>query len=163
MPQPAAARLPAYYTVVQHHPSPSQRYYARCLGRNKEHYAPCFSVPGGAAHGMHAHLGLGPTRLLGSASVAGTSSMQWRRAEGRACMRSCGRARWGIRSLGTEGGSMGFARDRWPSSSQGKFRLWKNFKPMNSATFVLFVKYCSIMDQLGSKDSSRDFSTKLCN
>jgi hypothetical protein len=37
------------------------------------------------------------------------------------------------------------------------FRLWKNFKPMNSTIFVLFGKYCPIMDQLGSKDSSRDF------
>jgi hypothetical protein len=29
--------------------------------------------------------------------------------------------------------------------------------PMNSTIFVLFGKYCPIMDQLGSKDSSRDF------
>jgi hypothetical protein len=36
------------------------------------------------------------------------------------------------------------------------FRLGKNFKPMNSTTFVLFDKYCPIVDQLGSKDSSRD-------
>jgi hypothetical protein len=28
---------------------------------------------------------------------------------------------------------------------------------MNSITFVLFGKYCLIVDQLGSKDSSRDF------
>jgi hypothetical protein len=28
---------------------------------------------------------------------------------------------------------------------------------MNSTTFVLFNKYCPIVDQLGSKDSSRDF------
>jgi hypothetical protein len=41
--------------------------------------------------------------------------------------------------------------------SSGTFRLWKNFKPMNSTTFVLFGKYYPIMDQLGSKDSSRDF------
>jgi hypothetical protein len=33
----------------------------------------------------------------------------------------------------------------------------ENFNPMNSNTFVLFGKYCLIMDQLGSKDSSRDF------
>jgi hypothetical protein len=33
----------------------------------------------------------------------------------------------------------------------------KNFKPMNSTTFILFGKYCPIVDQLGSKDSSRDF------
>jgi hypothetical protein len=33
----------------------------------------------------------------------------------------------------------------------------KNFKLMNSNNFVLFDKYCSIVDQLGSKDSSRDF------
>jgi hypothetical protein len=36
------------------------------------------------------------------------------------------------------------------------FRLEKNFKPMNSTIFVLFDKYCLIVDQLGSKDSSRD-------
>jgi hypothetical protein len=29
--------------------------------------------------------------------------------------------------------------------------------PMNSTIFVLFGKYCPIVDQLGSKDSSRDF------
>jgi hypothetical protein len=28
---------------------------------------------------------------------------------------------------------------------------------MNSTTFVLFDKYCPIVDQLGSKDLSRDF------
>jgi hypothetical protein len=28
---------------------------------------------------------------------------------------------------------------------------------MNSTTFVLFDKYCPIVNQLGSKDSSRDF------
>jgi hypothetical protein len=28
---------------------------------------------------------------------------------------------------------------------------------MNSTTFVLFDKYCPIVDQLGSKDSTRDF------
>jgi hypothetical protein len=28
---------------------------------------------------------------------------------------------------------------------------------MNSTTFVLFGKYCPIVNQLGSKDSSRDF------
>jgi hypothetical protein len=28
---------------------------------------------------------------------------------------------------------------------------------MNSITFVLFGKYCPIVDQLGSKDSSCDF------
>jgi hypothetical protein len=36
------------------------------------------------------------------------------------------------------------------------FRLGKNFNPMNSTTFVLFDKYYPIVDQLGSKDSSRD-------
>jgi hypothetical protein len=36
------------------------------------------------------------------------------------------------------------------------FRLGKNFKSMNSTTFVLFDKYCPIVDQLGSKDSSHD-------
>jgi hypothetical protein len=28
---------------------------------------------------------------------------------------------------------------------------------MNSTTFILFDKYCPIVDQLGLKDSSRDF------
>jgi hypothetical protein len=37
------------------------------------------------------------------------------------------------------------------------FRLEKNFKLINSTTFVLFDKYCPIVYQLGSKDSSRDF------
>jgi hypothetical protein len=37
------------------------------------------------------------------------------------------------------------------------FRLQKKFNPMNSTTFVLFDKYCTIVDQLGLKDSSRDF------
>jgi hypothetical protein len=31
------------------------------------------------------------------------------------------------------------------------------FNPINSITFVLFGKYCPIVGQLGSKDSSRDF------
>jgi len=31
------------------------------------------------------------------------------------------------------------------------------FNPINNTTFVLFDKYYSIMDQLGSKNSSRDF------
>ena len=31
------------------------------------------------------------------------------------------------------------------------------FNVINSTTFVLFSKYCPIVDQLGSKDSSRDF------
>ena len=31
------------------------------------------------------------------------------------------------------------------------------FNPVNSTTFVLFGKYCLIVDQLGSKNSSRDF------
>ena len=33
----------------------------------------------------------------------------------------------------------------------------KKINPMNSTTLVLFGKYCPIVDQLGSKDSSRDF------
>jgi hypothetical protein len=33
----------------------------------------------------------------------------------------------------------------------------KKFKPINSTTFVLFDKYYLIVDQLGLKDSSRDF------
>jgi hypothetical protein len=37
------------------------------------------------------------------------------------------------------------------------FRCCKNFKPINSTIFVLFDKYCPIIDQLGSKDLSRDF------
>jgi hypothetical protein len=31
------------------------------------------------------------------------------------------------------------------------------FNPMNSIIFVLFDKYCLIVNQPGSKDSSRDF------
>jgi hypothetical protein len=31
------------------------------------------------------------------------------------------------------------------------------FEPMNSTTFVLFGKYYQIVDQLGSKDLSRNF------
>jgi hypothetical protein len=40
-----------------------------------------------------------------------------------------------------------------------KLELWIEdfFNLMNSTTFVLFDKYCPIVDQLGSKDSSRDF------
>jgi hypothetical protein len=37
------------------------------------------------------------------------------------------------------------------------FRLQKNFKLINIITFVLFGKYCLIVDQLDLKDSSRDF------
>jgi len=33
----------------------------------------------------------------------------------------------------------------------------KKVNTINSTIFVLFDKYCLIMDQLGSKDSSRDF------
>jgi hypothetical protein len=44
-----------------------------------------------------------------------------------------------------------------PLITKATFRCWKNFKPMNSTTFVLFGKYCPIMDQLGSKNLSRDF------
>jgi hypothetical protein len=36
-------------------------------------------------------------------------------------------------------------------------QIGENFKLMNSITFVLFDKYCPMMDQLGSKDSSRNF------
>jgi hypothetical protein len=43
----------------------------------------------------------------------------------------------------------------WTSSKQG-LRL-KKINPINSTTFVLFDKYCPTVDQLGSKDSSRDF------
>jgi hypothetical protein len=35
--------------------------------------------------------------------------------------------------------------------------MGNNFSPINSTIFVLFSKYCPIMDQLCSKDSSRDF------
>jgi hypothetical protein len=40
----------------------------------------------------------------------------------------------------------------------GHVYLAKNFKLMNSITFVLFDKYCPIVDQLGSKDSSRELN-----
>ena len=39
----------------------------------------------------------------------------------------------------------------------GLVHFAKKVNPMNSITFVLFDKYCPIVDQLGSKDSSRDF------
>jgi hypothetical protein len=43
----------------------------------------------------------------------------------------------------------------------GSFRLQKKkMKLMNSITFVLFDKYCPIVNQLGSKDSSHDFQLK---
>ena len=45
----------------------------------------------------------------------------------------------------------------WDIDTKASFRSWKNFTSMNSSTFVLFGKYCPIVDQLGSKDSSRDF------
>jgi hypothetical protein len=45
----------------------------------------------------------------------------------------------------------------WEILSAG-FGLFANFfNSMYSINFVLFNKYCSIVDQLGSKDSSRDF------
>ena len=40
---------------------------------------------------------------------------------------------------------------------QGLVLFANFFNPMNSTTFVLFDKYYSIVDQLGSKDSSHDF------
>jgi hypothetical protein len=40
--------------------------------------------------------------------------------------------------------------------TKASFRL-KKMNPMNSTTFILFGKYCPIVDQLGSKNSSRDF------
>ena len=43
------------------------------------------------------------------------------------------------------------------SKNQGLVQIEENFNPMNSSTFVLFGKYCPIVDQLSSKDSSRDF------
>jgi hypothetical protein len=41
-------------------------------------------------------------------------------------------------------------------SGQGLVQIAKNSNSMNSTIFVLFGKYCPIMDQLGLKDSSRD-------
>ena len=41
--------------------------------------------------------------------------------------------------------------------NKASFTLQKKVNPINSTTFVLFGKYCPIVDQLGSKDSSRDF------
>ena len=40
---------------------------------------------------------------------------------------------------------------------RGHVQIATFFNPMNSTIFVLFGKYCPIVDQLGSKDSSRDF------
>ena len=39
----------------------------------------------------------------------------------------------------------------------GLVHFAKNVNPINSTNFVLFDKYCPIVDQLDSKDSSRDF------
>ena len=39
----------------------------------------------------------------------------------------------------------------------GLVHFAKKINPMNSTTFILFGKYCPIVDQLDSKDSSRDF------
>jgi hypothetical protein len=44
----------------------------------------------------------------------------------------------------------------WIKVNKGSFRL-KKMNPINSITFVLFDKYYPIVDQLDSKDSSRDF------
>ena len=52
-----------------------------------------------------------------------------------------------------------YSDGRLPGNSN-KVYFWhfaKKVNPMNSTTFVLFGKYCPIVDQLGSKDSSRDF------
>ena len=42
-------------------------------------------------------------------------------------------------------------------SAGALFRLKVFFNLTNSIIFILFGKYCQIVDQLGSKDSSRDF------
>ena len=42
-------------------------------------------------------------------------------------------------------------------TSLGLVHFAKKVNPINSIIFVLFGKYCPIVDQLGSKDSSRDF------
>ena len=47
---------------------------------------------------------------------------------------------------------------RWAGEwDYGLVWIEKKFNLINSSTFVLFDKYCLIVDQLGSKDSSRDF------
>jgi hypothetical protein len=51
-------------------------------------------------------------------------------------------------------GSRGWEVIKQPKAT---FRLQKNFKLINIITFVLFGKYCLIVDQLDLKDSSRDF------
>jgi len=45
----------------------------------------------------------------------------------------------------------------FPDRIGASFTFKKKVNLMNSTMFVLFDKYCSIVDQLGSKDSSRDF------
>ena len=42
-------------------------------------------------------------------------------------------------------------------SYHGHVHFAKKVNPMKSTTFILFDKYYPIVDQLGSKDSSRDF------
>jgi hypothetical protein len=46
----------------------------------------------------------------------------------------------------------------WGSTPTGaSSRLQKKVNPINNTTFILFDKYYLIVDQLGSKDLSRDF------
>jgi hypothetical protein len=47
--------------------------------------------------------------------------------------------------------------DDAPPTTTGALLRSKKMSPMDSTTFVLFDKYCLIVDQLGSKDLSRDF------
>ena len=42
-------------------------------------------------------------------------------------------------------------------NNSGLVHFAKKVNPMNSTTFVLFGKYCPIVDQLGLKNLSRDF------
>jgi hypothetical protein len=61
------------------------------------------------------------------------------------------------------GRTMNRRRHKWSdgihlSNEMPRPRLvWKKMNLINSIIFVLFDKYCPIIDQLGLKDSSRDF------
>jgi hypothetical protein len=49
------------------------------------------------------------------------------------------------------------AHDGFAVFDMGLVHFAKNLNRMNSTAFVLFGKYCLIVEQLGSKDSSRYF------
>jgi hypothetical protein len=63
------------------------------------------------------------------------------------------RARWYVLLHAAGAGGVGCSS----THQLGHVNFVKIFNSINSITFVLFDKYCLIVDQLGSKDSFRDF------